>query len=99
VKLTNGLVAGVVVLVAVVVAGVVALSMDLSETARLAIIPSLTTGVLAIATSLLTLVKTNEMHHDLQNGLIPKKVREAVTEMADDAKSPTVTIENGEKPT
>jgi hypothetical protein len=100
------LLAGVVALVAIVVAGVVILSNDLTAGARMIVIQGMFTGVFGVITTLLAATKadyaaqkaddaaakTAEMHHDLQNGLIPEKVKEAVNEMAADPEQPSVTI-------
>jgi type VI protein secretion system component VasK len=104
------LLAGVVALVAIVVAGVVILSHDLAPGARLIVIQGMFTGVFTVITTLLAATKadraavkaddaaakTAEMHHDLQNGLIPEKVKEAVNEMAADPAQPSVTINSDE---
>lgn len=102
--------AGVVALVAVVVAGAVILSNDLTPGARMIVIQGMFTGVFAVVTSLMSSVKadqaavkaevaatkTAEMHHDLQNGLIPEKIKEAVNEMAADPNQPAITINSDE---
>lgn len=92
-------IAGVVALVIVVVAGVVILSHDLTPGARMIVIQGMLTGVLTTVTALLAVVKADqaagkaeEMHHDLQNGLIPEKVKEAVNEMAADPNQPGITF-------
>ncbi|WP_331512990.1 hypothetical protein [Mycobacterium sp.] len=95
-----------VALVAIVVAGAVILSNDLTPGARLIVIQGMFTGVFAVIAGLLSSLKadqaavkaedaaakTAEMHHDLQNGLIPEKVKEAVNEMAADPAQPAITI-------
>jgi len=100
------LLAGVVALVAIVVAGAVILSHDLTPGARMIVIQGMFTGVFAVITGIMSSVKadqaavkaddaaakTAEMHHDLQNGLIPEKVKEAVQEMAEDPTIETVQI-------
>jgi hypothetical protein len=105
------LLAGVVALVAIVVAGVVILSRDLTDGARMIVVQGLLTGVFTLITTMLAATKadraavkaddaaaiTAEMHHDLQNGLIPEKVKEAVNEMAHDPTQPSVTINSDEK--
>lgn len=91
--------AGVVALVAIVVAGAVILSHDLTPSARMIVVQGMFTGVFTLITGLLAaakadraVAKTDAMHHDLQNGLIPEKVQEAITEMAADPSNGTVTI-------
>lgn len=98
------LIAGVVALVAIVVAGAVILSNDLTPGARLIVVQGMFTGVFTVVTTLLAATKaeaaaakTAEMHHDLQNGLIPEKVKEAVQEMAADPTQPAITINSDDK--
>lgn len=104
------LLAGVVALVAIVVAGAVFLSHDLTPGARMIIIQGMFTGVFTVITTLLAATKadraavkaddaaaqTAEMHHELQNGLIPEKVKEAVNEMAADPAQPAITFNSDE---
>lgn len=104
------LLAGVVALVAIVVAGVVILSHDLTQGARMIVVQGLVGSVFTVVTTLLAATKADrasekaddaathvaEMHHDLQNGLIPEKVKEAVNEMAADPNQPAVTINSDE---
>lgn len=86
------LIAGVVALAAIGVAGVVILSQGLTQGARMIIVNAMITGILGLAASLLTLQKVEKVHDELKNGLIPEKVKEAVTEMAEDPNSPAITI-------
>lgn len=51
-------------------------------------IPTLIAGIAALAAK----AKVDEVHHDLQNGLITEKVKDAVSEMAHDPKEGSVTI-------
>jgi hypothetical protein len=107
----TSLIVGVVALVAVVVAGAVILSNDLNSGARAIVIQGMFTGVFAVITGMMSSVKadqaavkadaaaakTAEMHHDLQNGLIPEKVKEAVNEMAADPEQTAIQfVDNGE---
>lgn len=92
------LVAGVVVVIVSVLAAVVVLATAgdaLSANAKLIIInqllvtvPSLIAGIAALASK----TKLDEVHHDLQNGLIPEKVKETINEMASDPEQSSVTI-------
>lgn len=104
------LLAGVVALVAIVVAGIVILSHDLTPGARMIVIQGMTGSVFTVITTLLAATKadraavkaddaaaaTAEMHHDLQNGLIPEKVKETLNEMAADPNQPAITINSDE---
>lgn len=97
------LVAGVVVVIVSVLAAVVVLATAgdaLSANAKLIIInqllvtvPSLIAGIAALASK----TKLDEVHHDLQNGLIPEKVKEGITEMAEDPSVTSVHIESTDK--
>lgn len=104
------LLAGVVALVAIVVAGTVILSHDLTQGARMIVVQGLIGSVFTVITTLLAATKadraavkaddaaakTAEMHHELQNGLIPEKVKETINEMASDPTQPSVTINSDE---
>lgn len=94
------LIAGVVALVAIVVAGAVILTMGVTtDNSRLLVAQMMIGSVLGLVPVLIAAFKadqaatrTAEMHHDLQNGLIPEKVKEAVQEMAADPDQPAITI-------
>lgn len=95
-------IAGAVVLALIMVIGIVALANRgeaLSANAKtlvianmVTVIPGLIASLLAYSKSTQAAEKTEEMHHELQNGLIPEKVKEGITEMAEDPAVKTVTI-------
>lgn len=95
-------IAGAVVLGIVMVAAIVLLANrgnQLSENAKTIIIanmivaiPSLIAAILAFAKADKVEEKADQMHHELKNGLIPAKVKEAVIEMAEDPSQPAITI-------
>lgn len=92
------IIAGVVALVGLSAGSVIALAVlgeELSAEAKLVIIGQLMTSLGTIVPAMFALFRVNEVHHDLQNGLIPAKVQEGITEMAADPDQPAVTI-NGE---
>ena len=89
------IIAGVVALVLLVVGSIVALAVlgdELSADAKLVIIGQLMTSLGTIVPAMFALSRVNEVHHDLQNGLIPAKVQEGITEMANDPEVGTVVI-------
>jgi uncharacterized YccA/Bax inhibitor family protein len=96
----TALIAGVVALVAIVVTGAVILTLGVTtDNARLLVAQMMIGSVLGLIPVLIAAfkadqaaAKTAEMHHDLQNGLITDKVKEAVTEIAADPQSPAITI-------
>lgn len=96
----TALIAGVVALVAIVVAGAVILTMGVTtDNSRLLVVQMMVGSVLGLIPVMIAAfkadqaaAKTDQMHHDLKNGLIVEKVQEAVTEMANDPSQPAVTI-------
>lgn len=81
------IVAGIVTLVGLVV--VLAITGEgLSNSDRMIVIGLIMNAVL----SLLGLLKTESTQHELRNGLIPKKVKEGIAEMAEDPSQPAVTF-------
>lgn len=104
IKTPSALIAGVVAMVAIVVAGVTIMSFGITASARMIIMQGMLTGVIGLVPVLIAATKadkaaeaTAEMHHDLQNGLIPAKVQEGITAMASDPNQPSVTINPDEK--
>lgn len=99
-KTPVALIAGVVALVAIVVTGAVILTMGVTtDNSRLLVAQMMIGSVLGLIPVLIAAfkadqaaAKTDQMHHDLQNGLITEKVQEAVTELAADPTVPAVTI-------
>lgn len=103
----------VVIIVAVVAAVVLLANRgdQLTANAKTIIINQLIISVPTLIAAIFALVKqqeaknaadeaktaAEEMRHDLQNGLIPEKVEEAITKMADDPEIGIVTIENNGK--
>lgn len=80
-------VGGVVGLVVCLVAGVIFLSTagdDLSEGAKMIVITTLMANVFTVIPSILNLYKTESVSHDLHNGVVKQKVKEAITEVAED---------------
>lgn len=96
------LIAGVVVVIVSIMAAVVVLAVvgdGLTAGAKSIIInqliisiPTLIAGIAALAAK----AKVDEVHHDLQNGLITEKVKDAVNEMAHDPAQESVTINSDE---
>ena len=96
------LIAGVVTVIVSVLAAVVVLAIagnGLSATAKqiiilqmLGMIPTLIGAFAGIAARW----KVDEVHHDLQNGLIPAKVEEGITNMAENPSIQNVTITHTE---
>lgn len=92
------LVAGGVIVVVSVISAVVLLALvgdSLTAGAKMIIInqliitiPSMIAGIAALAAK----AKVDEVQHDLQNGLIPEKVKETINEMAADPEQGAITI-------
>lgn len=59
----------------------------LTDNARLIVITSIFTALSAAVPSLLSLYKTEATQHDIRNGVVKDKVKEAIVEVAEDTDS------------
>ena len=85
-KARTATIAGVVVIICILIAGVVILTMGVkSDNAKLIVVQGMISSILGLIPVIIAAGKAEvaaekaaEMHHDLQNGLIPQKVNEAL---------------------
>jgi hypothetical protein len=87
IKTPLSIIAGAVTLVGLVVV-LASTGEGLSSSDRMIVVTLIMNAVL----SLLGLLKTESTQHELRNGLIPAKVQEGITQMAEDPEQPSVTI-------
>lgn len=106
-KITTPIVVCATAIVIALIVGVVIMTNGVTtDNGRSIIIQGMVTGVLSLVATLFVAAKAeqasqradiaakkaDDIHEDLKNGLIPEKVKEAVTDMADDPTIDSVTI-------